>query len=169
MSSHRPIIAILAFALLPAARAADAPLSFEKDVRPILKAACFQCHGEEEKPKGKLDLRLVRLMTKGGKSGPAVVPGKLSESPIWERISKDEMPEGNKKLTTAQKAVIKKWIEQGATTLRPEPENPADAKYTEVELGHWAWQPVSKFQVPASKFQVDGTKPIDAFLSARSA
>ncbi len=129
--------------LLPAAaRAADAPLTYEKDVRPILKALCFQCHGEEPKPKGKLDVRLVRLLAKGGTSGPAVVPGKPAESPLWERIESDEMPEGPKKLTAAQKATIKKWIEQGAKTVRPEPENVADAKYSEEELNHWAFSPV---------------------------
>ena len=41
------------------------PLTFEKHVRPIFKALCFSCHGEEEQIKGKLDLRLVRLIKKG--------------------------------------------------------------------------------------------------------
>ena len=41
------------------------PLTFEKDIRPILKAHCFDCHGEGEKLKGGLDLRLRRLMLQG--------------------------------------------------------------------------------------------------------
>ena len=50
----------LSLLLLPAASLrAEGPLTFEQHVRPILKAHCFQCHGEEDKPKGKLDLRLV--------------------------------------------------------------------------------------------------------------
>ena len=52
--------------------------SFEKDVRPTLKAYCFDCHGESEKPKGGLDLRLRHLLVKGGKSGPGLVPGKAA-------------------------------------------------------------------------------------------
>ena len=152
-----------------AARAADAPLVFEKDVRPILKALCFQCHGEEDKPKGKLDVRLVRLLKAGGTSGAAVVPGKPTESALWERIESDEMPEGKKKLTAEQKATIKKWIEQGAKTLRPEPENVADAKYSEVELDHWAFRPVVRGEVPSSKFQIPSSNPIDAFLSVKLA
>lgn len=45
--------------LLASGRAvAAAPLTFEKDIRPILKAHCFDCHGEGEKLKGGLDLRL---------------------------------------------------------------------------------------------------------------
>ena len=133
-----PLVMLLA----GGARAADAPLVFERDVRPILKAACFQCHGEEEKPKGKLDLRLVRLMSAGGKHGPAIVPGKPDESPLWERVEADEMPEGPKKLTAAQKSTLKRWIEEGAKTAGPEPADIEAARYTADELAFWAWQPV---------------------------
>lgn len=35
---------------------------FERDIRPIFKAHCFQCHGEEDKPKGGVDLRQRRLL-----------------------------------------------------------------------------------------------------------
>src|SRR5262245_21499584 len=54
----------------------SAPLTFEAHIRPILKAHCFHCHGEEEKHEGKLDVRLTRLLVKGGESGAAIVPGK---------------------------------------------------------------------------------------------
>ena len=132
---------------------------FETDVRPILKVMCFHCHGEEEKPKGKLDLRLVRLMVDGGVSGAAVVPGKPNDSTLWERIESDEMPEGPKKLTAAQKAVIKTWIEQGAKTRRPEPKNVADAAYTTEELAHWAWQPLKQRHLDKT-----GSETIDTLL-----
>src|SRR5262245_20229826 len=65
---------------------------FERDVRRILKAHCWQCHGDEEKPESSLDLRLVRGMLKGGDSGPALVAGKAVESLIWKRIVAGEMP-----------------------------------------------------------------------------
>src|SRR4051812_43470296 len=73
---------------------ATAPVrvTYEQQVRPILKAHCFACHGEEEKPKANLDLRLARLMVRGGKSGPAIVAGRHEESLLWERIDADEMP-----------------------------------------------------------------------------
>ena len=45
---------------------AAVPPTFEKDIRPILKAHCFECHGEGEKLKGGLALRLRRLMLQGG-------------------------------------------------------------------------------------------------------
>src|SRR4051794_1054568 len=80
---------------------ADAPapahrLTYERHVRPILRTHCFQCHGEEAKPKAGLDLRLVRLMRRGGESGEAIVPGQHAESLLWERLEADEMPPGDK-------------------------------------------------------------------------
>ena len=41
---------------------ASGPLTFEKDIRPILKANCFHCHGEDGKTKGGLDARLRHLL-----------------------------------------------------------------------------------------------------------
>ncbi|MDA1143121.1 MAG: hypothetical protein O3B01_31560, partial [Planctomycetota bacterium] len=69
-----------------------APLTFEKQVRPILKAHCFQCHGEEEEHRGKLDTRLQRFLLKGGESGPAVVPGVPEESRMFRYVRDGKMP-----------------------------------------------------------------------------
>ena len=62
-------------------RAETRELTFEHDVRPILKAHCTSCHGEEEKPKGGVDLRLRRFMDKLTEDGDHVlVPGKPEDS-----------------------------------------------------------------------------------------
>ena len=53
-------------------------LTFEEDVRPILKAHCFHCHGEDGSTKGRLDVRLRRLLLKGGQHGPAIAPGQAA-------------------------------------------------------------------------------------------
>ncbi len=57
-----------------------AAVSFERDIRPIFKAYCFDCHGSEAEHKGELDLRLRRLVAKGGESGPAIAPGDATAS-----------------------------------------------------------------------------------------
>jgi hypothetical protein len=137
-------------------------LTYEKDVRPILKQHCFHCHGEEPEPKGKLDLRTVKVMLKGGDSGAAIAPGAPSDSLLWKRVEADEMPEGHKKVPANQKATLKAWLEQGAKTARPEPDNPSDARFTEEELSHWAWQPPVKATVPTTPENF--ANPIDAFL-----
>src|SRR4051794_18405876 len=118
------------------------PLTYEQHVRPILKARCFQCHGEEEKPKAKLDLRLARRLIQGGVSGAAILPGRHEESLLWERIDGDEMPPGEKKLSPLEKATIAGWIDQGAPTARAEPESPAKGPGpTEEERTFWSFQP----------------------------
>ena len=147
--------------------AAGAELSFERDVRPILKANCFQCHGEGEKTKGGLDARLRRLLVKGGESGPAIVPGKPEASRLFELIQKGEMPKGEHKLSAAQVQTIGRWIAGGARTLRAEPEQLGKEPYfTEEERGFWAFQPVKRPPVPRRNPGDPGRNPIDAFLLA---
>jgi hypothetical protein len=160
MTPSRLTIAVLV--VVPLAGRAE-EVTFEKHVRPILQAACFQCHGEDDKPRGKLDVRLPSLMARGGRSGPAVVPGKPDESLLLERIDADEMPEGPKKLTKVQKAVIRRWVAGGARTARPEPKNPDDLRITDEERAFWAFQPVRKPGVPAA----GAGNPVDAFVLAR--
>src|SRR5712671_6024351 len=115
---HRYLSFIVAGGLLlacPPLTAAALP-TFEKDIRPILKAHCFDCHGEGEKLKGGLDLRLRRLMLKGGDDGPVIVPGKPEKSLLVKLVSSGEMPKREKKLTPEQVATIKSWIATGAKT-----------------------------------------------------
>ena len=143
-------------------KAQEELIYFEKEIRPIFKAACFHCHGEDNVKKGGLDLRLVRLMIEGGKSGSALHPEKPDQSLLWENISTDEMPKGEKKLSIGQKEKILKWIEQGARTVRPEPENVEEARYTQEELSHWAFQPIKRTKTPT-----DESNPIDSFIIAK--
>src|SRR5687767_7883030 len=75
------------------------PIQFETHVRPILKAHCFECHGEGRKLRGGLDLRLKHLMAKGGDTGAVIAPGKSTDSLLLQRIRSGEMPPGKVKLT----------------------------------------------------------------------
>ena len=143
-------------------------LTFERDIRPILKARCFHCHGEEEDVEGNLDVRLRRFLEKGGDSGPAIVPGKPGESPLVERIRSGEMPpveDESKKVTPAELKLIEQWITQGAKTARPEPETLSDADLiTEEERSFWSFQPVRRPTVPAVKNADQVRTAIDAFV-----
>ena len=167
----RTNLACLVAALLAATGTASAyseALKFETDVRPILKAACFHCHGEEKKKRGGLDVRLVHLMQTGGDSGEAIVPGDPEASLLWQQVASDEMPDGPKKLTADQKQIIRDWITQGAKTIRLEPKDPDSVRFTEEELGHWAFQPVKEPRVPQPG-GFDIRTPIDAFVAERLA
>src|SRR4051794_24807701 len=89
-------------------RAADVAPTFEKDVRPLLKAYCFECHGEGLKPKAGLDVRLRRLLVQGGESGPAIKPGQGKDSLLLARIVAGEMPPSKKKLTPAEVDLLRR-------------------------------------------------------------
>jgi len=141
---------------------------FEKDIRPILKAHCWQCHGEEEELKGGMDARLVRLLLKGGESGPAIVPGDHASSLLYQRMDAGEMPPGKKRLPAEELDLLARWIDAGATTARPEPESLAVGDtFTEEERQHWSFQPIVKPPVPAVAHQDAVRTPVDAFLLAR--
>src|SRR6266704_2553040 len=141
------------------------PPTFEKDIRPILKAHCFDCHGEGEKLKGGLDLRLQRLMLKGGDDGAVIVPGKPEKSLLLKLVQSGEMPKRDKKLTPEQVAMIKTWIATGAKIARPEPaELPRGAVITEEERAFWSFQPIRQPKIPATKPKDRVRTPIDAFL-----
>lgn len=166
--------------LLVGRLAEGAESTYEQHVRPIFKAHCFQCHGEEGKREGGLDLRLKRLIEQGGESGAAIVPLKPDESLLVEKIRSGEMPPIDKKLSTEQIATIVRWIAGGAKTARPEPEQVGDQPlFTDEERNYWAFQPIRRPVATASvSDEVVATvteqagrphhnTPIDAFLLQR--
>ncbi len=96
----------------------DAPRSpdFEKDIVPILREKCLKCHGEKER-KGELDLRTSASVLKGGESGAVIVPKDPEKSLLYEKVVEGEMPPGKKdRLSEAELATIRRWIEAGART-----------------------------------------------------
>jgi len=142
-------------------------LTFERDVRPILKQHCFQCHGEGEKLKGGVDLRLRRFMDKPAESGAhVVVPGQPEQSEMVRLVREGEMPEKGKKLPAKEIAVLEQWVAQGAKTARPEPEQVPKFFITEEERAFWAFQPIRRTAPPKVKDARVRT-PIDAFLLAK--
>jgi len=143
-------------------------IQFEKDVRPILKAHCWHCHGEEQELKGGIDTRLAGLLLKGGDSGPALVPGDHAGSLLYQRMASGEMPPGKKKASAEELALIARWIDDGATTARPEPETLAAwHSFTEEEKTHWSLQPIVKPEFPAVAHTDLVRSPIDAFLLSK--
>ena len=138
--------------------AAGAALTFEKDVRPILKANCFHCHGEEGETKGGLDVRLARFIQKGGERGPAIIPGDAAKSHLIELVKAGEMPKGKTKLKERDIAILEQWIAAGARTARPEPEKlgPEHA-FTDEERAWWSLQPIS----------AQARKSLDGFIEAK--
>ena len=152
--------------------AADAPdPTFERNVRPILKAHCFQCHGEAGKTEAKLDVRLKRLIEKGGEAGPAIVPGQPDQSLLLKRVESGEMPPSERKPTVAERDVLRRWIAAGAKTAAPEPEKPDENVFTDEERNHWAFQPIVRRShippLPPDGVRRSFESPVDSFLRSK--
>jgi Protein of unknown function (DUF1549)/Protein of unknown function (DUF1553)/Planctomycete cytochrome C len=167
------ILLVLCAQALPASASdrsrPDEPLTFERHIRPILKANCFQCHGEGEKLNGKLDVRRRRMLVLGGTSGSAIVPGSPDESLLLQRVEQGEMPPGNKtKLTADEISLIRRWIASGAATARPEGDTLSEGfAFTEEERSHWSFQPIRRPAEPVVKHGQLVRSPIDGFLLAK--
>jgi mono/diheme cytochrome c family protein len=171
-SSRLGAASLLAFLLSGSARA-DQPQAasvptFERHIRPILKAHCFECHGEGKKLRGGLDVRLQRLLVAGGDSGPAVVAGKRDDSLLYRRVRAHEMPPGKTKLSGEEIERIGRWLDGGARVAAVEPKSLAPGLHiTDEERAFWAFQPITRPAVPAVKHTDRVRNPTDAFLLAR--
>jgi hypothetical protein len=160
-----PLVFCAALALHGAvSKAIEPTVTFESDVRPILKTHCFPCHGEDGVHKANLDLRLAWLATKGGKSGPAIVAGDPAASLICTKIEQGEMPKGKPKLAEAEIRTIVAWIEQGARTAHPEPKEVPAFYITEAERAFWSFQPIARPGVLPAPPAAHVRNAIDAFV-----
>jgi hypothetical protein len=95
--------------------AANVPL-FERDVLPILTRNCLGCHGGLRQ-RGGLEMRTVAAGREGGDSGPAWQAGDLEASQVWQRLVGDEMPPDDRKLSAAEKEIVRRWIVAGLPTV----------------------------------------------------
>ncbi|MEX0611964.1 MAG: DUF1553 domain-containing protein [Pirellulales bacterium] len=139
--------------------------TFEVDIRPILRAHCFDCHGATEEKQGGLDLRLVRFQLAGGDSGPVIAPGDPEASYLLTRIQAGEMPPDGAKVTPKEIETIERWIAGGAMTQRPEPESIAPGLgIAEEERSWWSFQPIERPAVSAQLTDPRVRTPIDALL-----
>jgi hypothetical protein len=87
---------------------------FETKIAPMFANRCLECHDSASK-QGLLDLSRKSLAIAGGENGKAFIPGKSDESLLWQMIESDDMPKKRDPLSAAEKALLKKWIDTGAT------------------------------------------------------
>lgn len=143
---------------------ADQP-EFEKHIRPILREYCLDCHGATEKLEGTLDLRLVKLMLAGGDSGAAIVPGNAEDSLLLQRIRSGDMPPGEARVSPEKVELIRRWIDLGAATARPEPESIGKGiPITEEERSFWAYQPITPPTLTIDAADPQIRTPLDALI-----
>ena len=139
-----------------------ADVDYERDVKPILRAKCYACHGGL-KQEAALRVDTAAAAVSGGDSGASIVPGDLEASLLWERVSTDDesyrMPIEGSPLDEEQLTIVKAWIEQGA-------EGPADEEPEADPREHWAFQLPQRPPQPETQNAIWGKSPIDAFIIA---
>jgi cytochrome c553 len=149
--------------------AATARAVTQHDIAPLMMLRCTACHGPR-KQEGKLDLRTRESMLRGGKSGPAIVPGKPEESLVLKKIHAGKMPPRRKVVAASVKpmepreiALLTKWIELGAPgseapKSKPYPVSANDRKF-------WAFNPPVHPAIPKFiNLKSEIANPIDAFI-----
>ena len=138
---------------------------FEARIRPVLAQQCFVCHTNSKSGGLRLDSRDDIL--KGGKSGPAVVPGEPEKSLLITAIRHSgelKMPKGAAKLTDAQISDFTTWVKDGA--FWPV-EKTAAKKFTDEQRHLWSIQPLAKPEVPKVKDTAWPLNDVDRFVLAR--
>jgi len=88
--------------------------SFSQKVAPILASRCLACH-DAKTAKGRLNVETFASLMRGGESGAELTPGKSAESNLVNLIEDGSMPQDADPLSKAEIAVIRKWIDTGAT------------------------------------------------------
>jgi hypothetical protein len=150
------LVLLLVSATAPAAERVD----YLRDVKPILKARCYACHGAL-KQKSRLRVDTAERILKGGRRGPAVVPGKPEKSRLIQRVSSDDfterMPPEGKPLSAKEIALLRAWVAQVPVAI-------AGEKPQEDPRDHWAFRPPVRPPLPRVA-GLEGGNPIDLFLA----
>jgi mono/diheme cytochrome c family protein len=161
----RPLVAAVCFLIANPVFTSAQEVEFEKDILPILKESCFDCHGPDDQESGfRVDSR-VALLTGGDYGEPGIVPGDDTKGLLLAAISYEdsdfEMPPDGK-LSDEKIELIKRWVKQGAVWP-----GQMDAKVEEVKSDHWSFQPVTRPEIPSfadDEIKSELTNPVDAFL-----
>jgi mono/diheme cytochrome c family protein len=110
------LAACLAIATPPALGDGPKVVSFEADVKPILREHCVRCHGDDTH-KADLNLQAYGSLIKGGSGGEVVVAGRPGGSTLYQAIAREgdasPMPPNRPKIADAQVAVVRQWIAEG--------------------------------------------------------
>ncbi len=146
-------ILLFSFALCSPFAVADGhakkePVSYHKQIVPILKRSCQGCHHPGD-PNADLIVTSYAELKRGGMAGEAIIPGKPDESLLIELISGDPpaMPQNQEPLTAEEIDLFKRWILEGAKD-----DTPAEADEMDTEVPTYTVPPV----VSAMAYSPDG-------------
>ena len=147
---------------------------FEKSVRPLLVARCYECHSASAKKlKGHLRLDHREGLLQGGDTGPAVVPGSPEKSLLIKAVhyaDPDLRMPPKQPLSPAEVADLETWIKMGAPVPR-DSDSAKPAPVAGIDLAaarkFWSFQPVSDPAPPSVRDQSWPRAAFDRFILAR--
>jgi len=141
----------------------DKLVDFKRDIYPLLKSRCFECHSGTNPDSGyRLDVHRELL---GYSTGEVLAePGRSRASRLIKAVTTDSPedrmpPEGEQSLTVEQVAMLRAWIDQGMNwddELLPAPRRESD---------HWAFQVIARPDVPQVTEAEWARTPVDAFIA----
>ena len=162
--------AVLLRAQAPAPAAAPQNVDYARDIEPIFRRYCYECHGPTGEASGELRLYTPDLIRAGGATGPLLAPGKSGDSYIIHRIlglgGEDQMPRERDPLPDAALALLRAWIDQGATMPASSPAATIAAAAGPINR-HWAYITPTRPDVPSIVNKSWVRNPIDSFVLAR--
>jgi hypothetical protein len=137
---------------------------FEKKIRPLLIDNCVQCHGSA-KQAGGLRLDSKAGWSKGGNSGPAIIPGKINESLLVKALGSS----GHAEVELPQDAItdLEIWIRMGAPDPRTDAIDRSALPNYERGKDFWSFQPIRKPEPPMVRNSNWGRSDIDRFILAK--
>ncbi|MFN7923358.1 MAG: PSD1 and planctomycete cytochrome C domain-containing protein [Bryobacteraceae bacterium] len=143
---------------------------FEAKVRPVLANKCYSCHTASALGGLRLDSR--DAMLKGGKSGPAIVPGKAGDSLLMRAVqqadAKLKMPMAGDKLAAQEIADLREWIDSGAAWPEAVAQRTtAGFSITPEQRAFWSLQPLRVADPPLVRNQAWPKTAIDRFILGR--
>ena len=137
------------------------PTPVEKQANAIIEAKCLACHGSARM--SDLDLREISTIRKGGKRGPAIVPGNAEASLLYRAVKRDgalQMPPGKTGLTATEVSVLRDWINQGAPAS-------SASNATSGAPSWWSFRKPVRPTIPTVRNASWVHNPVDAFVLAK--
>lgn len=148
---------------------------FEQSIRPLLVKHCYDCHSVESgQAEGGLRVDSAAALRRGGKGGPAIVPGYPERSMLILAIKHEQpakpMPpkDAGEKLSDAEIELLVRWVRNGAAD--PRKENKAIERQEKADFyaplkEWWAYQPIKNPPAPTADSKYSD-QVIDQFVRA---
>jgi hypothetical protein len=144
---------------------------FVRDVQPILKRHCLECHGAEEQNSSLSFVDRKSVFAEADSGARSVVAGEPEKSELIRRIrSVDEdarMPPEGERLSAAEIEVLTRWIAGGAKWPEVDSTHALSRSERRLTSEHWAFQPLTHPEPPAVKDESWPRNAIDRFIQAR--